>query len=182
MTQTVNINGQELELEQCVIDGDELDLAFQGDLDYYNDCYELPDAIFKSREDCINGDGLLAQLEVIEVPEDEQFIKEYIDSNLDSQIDDQVFDKLLEELDKEPEVMPSLKSYEEWLYLTYNNSELERIYFDEKKCDYIGYQQFVAYRVETDDTFDLYKKYIEDYRKELREWWFKRKQKDGTNQ
>lgn len=169
MTQTVNINGQELELEQCVIDGDELDdiISICGNTLLYpnGDVVELSDTEMNN---------YITQ--VIEVPEDEQFIKEYIDSNLDSQIDDQVFNKLLEELDKEPDVMPSLKSYEEWLYITYNTPELQRIYFDEKKCDYIGYQQFVAYRVETDDTFDLYKKYIEEYQKELREWWFKRKQ------
>jgi hypothetical protein len=149
MTQTVNINGQELELEQCVIDGDELDdvISICGNTLLYpnGDVVELLDT---EMDDYIT--------QVIEVPEDEQFIKEYIDSNLDSQIDDQVFNKLLEELDKDPEVMPSYKKYEDW-YPTYVNGE-----------DSLGAQEG-------------YKFYLEKYRKELREWWMTKSKRYITN-
>lgn len=173
MTQTVNINGQELELEQCVIDGDELDIAFQGDLDYYNDI----DFLLKTREECEGGIGL----PIVEVPEDEQFIKEYIESNLDSQIDDQVFDKLLEELDKEPDVMPIAMSYSEWLLNLQSTKEYIRGIEEgiTKSPDYWIIREFNRNKneyiqsLDTEDNKTLYDKYLLGVRRELREWWFR---------
>jgi len=148
MTQIVNINGQELELEQCVIDGIELDDP-KDELDdnYVPDLVYIPNSFPEGKEF-----ENLDKLDIVEVPEDEQFIKEYIESDLDSQIDDQVFDKLLEDLDKDPEVMPSCHTFVTWL-------------------QHNGYV----------DLIHRYEDYIKEYRRELREWWMTKSKRYVTN-
>jgi hypothetical protein len=131
MTQKVNINGQEIELEQCVIDGD-----------------ELGDTI------SICGNTLLfPDSDVVEISDQEEFIREYIESNLNSQPDDELEYEYLTNIGKqEVDIMPSYLPMLHWIVRTYNLPDSAL------------------------DVKDNYNEYLEDYRKELREWWFKRKQ------
>ena len=150
MTEKVNINGQEIELEQCVINGDELEIKEIVGLTDDCESYIYGDSIYYTP----NSESLdnLTKLEVVEVPEDEQFIKEYIESSLDSQPNNPQEDILINDLmNQEYEVLPSYKKYEDW-YPTSANGE-----------DSLGAQEG-------------YLLYLEKYRKELRDWWFKRKE------
>lgn len=166
MTKKVNINGQEIELEQCVIDGDELGNYTDITSETY---YELPDAIFKSRE-------------VVEVPESEekQFIREYIESDLNNQSNDDIFDRVLEDLsNKEPEVLPSYLDFTQFLAKKRNDEIL-------KGNSKLIELEILAEEIqeEIDDIIEEYRKeylseYTRNYRKELREWWFKRRQNNG---
>lgn len=80
--------------------------------------------------------------------------KELIEQDLDSQPDDNQLDEFISNLEY-PEVIPSCKTYDEWLNSQYEILEMIRT----------GYAD-----------------YIKDYRKELREWWLnKNKDKYVTN-
>jgi hypothetical protein len=154
MGKLVDMTG--IELEQCVIDDDELDNPEVRQI-LESDYWGVSDPL-----DLSTPEG------VIEVPEDEEFIKEYIESDMDEQPVDPTFDTLLEKLDiEEPEVMPSAMSYSEWLNKTYYTKELDTFLPLTTSCTEYIYENY-----NTEDNKVLYDKYLLEVRKELREWWF----------
>ena len=77
---------------------------------------------------------------------------------------------------------PRFRDYQEWLWFTYESDELLMQYYKAIKRSDISYEMFVAYTVESDDTWEEYQKYIKDYRTQLRELWTKWKTIRNTNE
>ena len=140
MSKVVNMEG--IELEQCVLDNDELNTRYTIGIDPYS---EYPITLDES------------YIEII--PEDEQFVKEYIESDLDSQPDDDNFNKILEESEKELDEMPSCQDYEEWIACNYPGRVIQEDFFKTKYIEYIQY-----------------------FRKDLKEWWFNKHPQYVTNE
>lgn len=92
--------------------------------------------------------------DIVDIPEEEQFINEYIEKDMDANpIDDIEFNKLIDNL-QDPETMPSCLSIDDWLQTQSEILDIIRL----------GYQD-----------------YIKDYRKELREWWTNKSNRYITN-
>jgi hypothetical protein len=144
MGKLVDMTG--IELEQCVIDNDEIDTV---------EVREMPGPSVWERGEPLD---LTTPEGVIEVPEDEEFIKEYIEGNLDSQPDNLEEDIFISSI-PEPEVMPTCLDYRSWIIKNYGLSEYEA-----DNCISTKYRE-------------LYSVYEQEYKLELNKWWFKRNSK-----
>jgi hypothetical protein len=156
--------GEQVELEDCVINNDELDIL-------------VNDKEFDRRLE------EQYELEIVEkslgIPEGVNPV-EYIDKDLDSQMDEPMLDSFMESISNTtPEILPSCKTYEQWLVNKCVNPDWKDYFLDcsinevDKYTDRPTRDEVIK-PYDTEETRKEYSSYIKGYRKELREWWFKR--------
>jgi len=96
------------------------------------------------------------------IPEDINPV-EFIDKDLDSQLDEPMLDSFMESIcTTTPEVLPSCKDYRHWSASQEEYLEYEaKVMFLEEEMDRLLKERYQS-------------EVVLPYRKELREWWFKR--------
>lgn len=104
---------------------------------------------------------------MVTIPEDVDNPTKFIDNDLDNQLDEPMLDSFMKSVaSTTPEVLPSYKDYGAW------RMTQEEYHEYEAKVMLLGEEldRLLKERYQLD--------VITPYRKELREWWFKRKNND----
>jgi len=139
--------GEQVELEDCVVNNDELDIL-------------VNDKEFDRRLE------EQYELEIVEkslgIPEGVNPV-EYIDKDLDSQMDEPMLDSFMESISNTtPEILPSYKDYGAWRV-----SQVEY-------CEYEAKVMILGEELDRLLKERYQNEVVIPYRKELREWWIKR--------
>ena len=115
-------------------------------------------------------------------------VQKYIKRQMDKQPEVPGEDEYIRSISSESDIMPSCKSYEEWMmnkigfpgfkdYYLDNACDINGNLIDIGMLDYNLERYNLIKESSTDESRKEYKEYIVEYRKELRDWYFKKHEK-----